>query len=163
MLVSCDACNIKMQIRQQFSTYWKDSNTPNIKKQTRWTHRLCDQLRWISLILPRKPVCCYFSSVCMLLYDKNKSGSGVNQLRYRMFTKKNLRGDCLPLNLGASVLHVRRALIFFHQYLLNIFSEFFSFIYQKCKIYYWKKFPYALYIKQVFFLWHKSRNAFVLI
>ena len=63
----------------------------------------------------------------MLLYD-------VNKLRYRMFTKKNLSGDRLPPTLDALVLHLRRALIFFHQYLFNTFSELFFFIYQKYKI-----------------------------
>ena len=36
----------------------------------------------------------------MLLYDENKSGSDVSELRYRMFTKKNLGGDRLPPTLG---------------------------------------------------------------
>ena len=31
------------------------------------------------------------------LYEENKSGAGMNELRYRMFTKKNLSGDSLPL------------------------------------------------------------------
>ena len=51
-----------------------------------------------------------------------------------MFTKKRLSGDRLPPTLDALVLHLRRALIFFHQYLFNTFSELFFFIYQKYKI-----------------------------
>ena len=70
----------------------------------------------------------------MLLYDQNKSGSSANELRYRMFTKNNLSGDCLPSPLDASALHLRRALIFFHQNLFNTFSELFFFIYQEYKI-----------------------------
>ena len=59
----------------------------------------------------------------MLLYDVNKSDSSVNELRYRTFTQKNLRGDRLPPTFDALVLHLRRALIFFHQYFFYTFSE----------------------------------------
>ena len=31
--------------------------------------------------------------VVCYLYEENKSGSSVNELQYRMFTKKNLSGD----------------------------------------------------------------------
>ena len=48
----------------------------------------------------------------------------------RMFTKNNLSGDRLPSTLDPLVLHLYRALIFFHYYLLNNFSELFFFIYQ---------------------------------
>ena len=72
----------------------------------------------------------------MLLYDENKPGSDVNELRYRIFTKENLSGDRLPPTLDALVLNLRRALMFFHQYLFNTFSEFFLFFFicQKYKI-----------------------------
>ena len=72
----------------------------------------------------------------MLLYDENKPVSDVNELRYRIFTKENLSGDRLPPTLDALVLNLRRALIFFHQYLFNTFSEFFLFFFicQKYKI-----------------------------
>ena len=50
---------------------------------------------------------CYF-------YDENKSGSSVNELRYRMITKNNLSGDHLPPTLDALELHLHRALLFFH-------------------------------------------------
>ena len=43
----------------------------------------------------------------LLLYNENKSGSSVNELRFRMFTKKNLRGDRLPPTLDALILHLR--------------------------------------------------------
>ena len=48
------------------------------------------------------------------LYEENKSGSSVNELQYRMFTEKNLSEDLLPSALDALVIHLRRALIFFH-------------------------------------------------
>ena len=51
--------------------------------------------------------------VCYL-YEENKSGSSVNELRYRMFTEKNLSGDRLPSTLDALVIYLRRALIFFN-------------------------------------------------
>ena len=70
----------------------------------------------------------------MLLYDENKSGSSVNELRYRMFTKTNSRGDRLPPTLDALVLHLCRALIFFHQYLSSILFLNSVFIYQKYTI-----------------------------
>ena len=44
----------------------------------------------------------------------------MNELRYRMFTEKNLSEDCLPSTLDALVLHLREALIFF----LNSFTSF---------------------------------------
>ena len=93
----------------------------------------------------------------MFLYDENKPGLSVNELWYRMFTEKNLSGDCLPPILDASVLHLRRALIFFYQYFFNTFS-FFFFIYQNIK--YRKRFLYFLYIKPDFFLWHKNFTKF---
>ena len=61
----------------------------------------------------------------MLLYTENKQGSDVNELRYRMFTKEKFSGDRLPPTFDALVFNLRRALIFFHQYLFNIFSELF--------------------------------------
>ena len=59
--------------------------------------------------------------VCYL-YEENKSGSRVNELQYRMFTKQNWSraGDHLPSTLDALVLHLCRVLIFF----LNSFSSF---------------------------------------
>ena len=42
------------------------------------------------------------------LYDDNKSGSSVNELRCRMFTKKNSSRDRLPSNSDALVLHLCR-------------------------------------------------------
>ena len=54
------------------------------------------------------------------LYEENKLGSSVNELRYRMFTEKNLSGDCLTSTLDVLVLHMCRALIFF----LNSFASF---------------------------------------
>ena len=38
----------------------------------------------------------------------------MNELQRRMFVKKNLNGYRLPATLDALVLHLRRALLFFH-------------------------------------------------
>ena len=70
----------------------------------------------------------------MLLYDENISGSSVSELRYGMFAKKNLSGDRLPTTLDTLVLHLRRALIFFHQCLLNNFSQLFLHLSKICNI-----------------------------
>ena len=59
-----------------------------------------------------------------------------------MFTKKNSRRDSLLPTLDALVLHLGRALIFFHQDMFNAFSELFFFIYQKYKIKSRKQFLY---------------------
>ena len=109
---------------------------------------LKNKLRWIPLTLFKKFVCYYFNSLCMLLYDVNKSGSSVNELWYRMFTKNNLSEDRLSPTLNALALHLRRASIFFPQ-------ELFFFIYQNIKYNIGKNFLLFLYprfIKQVFFL-----------
>ena len=37
LLPSCNVCNIKIWLLQQFLTYWKDNNIPNIKKETEQT------------------------------------------------------------------------------------------------------------------------------
>ena len=51
-----------------------------------------------------------------------------------MFIKKNLSRDGLPPTLDALVLHLRKALILFHQYLFTVFSEIFFLTYQKYNI-----------------------------
>ena len=132
LLASCNACNIKMWLCQQFFTYWKDNNIPNIKKQTGQTGRTdrIDFGDFPSLSLESPSVVTSVQYVCYLC-DDNKSGSSVNELRYRMFTKKNSSRNRLPPTLHALVLHLYRALIFFHKCLFNIFSELFFFIYQK--------------------------------
>ena len=55
----------------------------------------------------------HINNVCYL-YEENKSGSSVNELRYRMFTRNNLSRDRLPSIFAASVHHLNRALIFFY-------------------------------------------------
>ena len=70
----------------------------------------------------------------MLLYDENISGLSVNELRYRTFNKKNLSGDRLPPTLDTLVLHLRRALINFHQCLFNNFSQLFLHLSKICNI-----------------------------
>ena len=39
-LASCNTCSIRMLLRKQFFTYWKDRNIPNIKKQNRRTEKI---------------------------------------------------------------------------------------------------------------------------
>ena len=65
------------------------------------------------------------------LYDENKSGSSVNELRHIMFTKENLGRYRLTPTLNALVLHLRQALINIYQNFLNISVELFFFIFQK--------------------------------
>ena len=55
--------------------------------------------------------------VCYL-HEEIKSGSSVNELRYRMFTEKNLSGDRLPSTLDELVLHLHRS------FFLNTFTSF---------------------------------------
>ena len=122
LLVSCNACNIRINSSvSSFSHTGKITTFRTLKtNSTNWN--ICDQLRWIPLTLFRKSVCCYFNSICMLPYGENKSGSRVNELRYRTFAKKNLSVDHFPPTL---VLYLCRTLIFFHQYLFNTFSQLF--------------------------------------
>ena len=72
-----------------------------------------------SLSLESPFVVTLIQCVCYLS-EENKSGSNVNELRYIMFTEKNLSGDRLPSALDALVFHLRKALIFF----LNSFTSF---------------------------------------
>ena len=121
-----------------FFTYWKDSNIPNIKKQNRRTDKY-DRLRWFpSLSVVR----------LLLLHEENKPGSSVTELRYRMFTEKNLSRDRLPSTLDALVLHLCRALIFFHQYLFKIF--FLNSSSPKISLYIKQFFPYDKKITKFF-------------
>ena len=57
--------------------------------------------------------------VC-LLFDKRFSTADINDLRYKLFTKKGLTGDKLLPTLDALILHLRRAAyqcyIFKHAY-----------------------------------------------
>ena len=69
--------------------------------------------------------------VCYL-YEKNKLGSSENELRQRMFTEKFFSGDRLPSTLDALVLHLRRALIFSHEYLI-FFSKLVCFLIKNIK------------------------------
>ena len=98
----------------------------------------------LSLEIP----CVVTSIQCVCyLYEEYKPGSSVNELRHRMFTKKNLSGagDRLPSTLDMLVLHLRRASIFF----LKSFSSFVKNIkYNIEKTFSVHKTP--LYIKQFF-------------
>ena len=71
--------------------------------------------------------------VCYFLMRINQGQVWMNY-DIEMLTKKNLSEDRLPPTLDGSVLHLRRALIFFLQCLFNTFSELFFFIYQIYKI-----------------------------
>ena len=104
--------------------------------------KAAERLWWISLNLLRKSVCCYFIS-----------SSSVDELRCRMFTKRNLRSDRLPPILDILVLYLRRALIFFINicfiFFLNSFSPSIKNIkYNNEKSFSIHKIP--LYIKQLF-------------
>ena len=54
------------------------------------------------------------------LFEENKLGSSVSEIRCNVFTENNLRVDHSSLTLKALVLHLRRTLIFF----LNYFTSF---------------------------------------
>ena len=47
--------------------------------------------------------------VCLFMNDKRFSTGDINDLRYKLFTKKGLTGEKLPPTLDALVLHLRRA------------------------------------------------------
>ena len=107
LLASCNAC--RMWLRKQFFTYEKDDSVSNIKKQNRrfdkYVRRFTSLFFFPSAVTSIQCVC-YF-------YEENKSSSSVSELWYRMFTEKNFSGDHLPSTLDASLLHLRRTLIFF--------------------------------------------------
>ena len=91
--------------------YWKDNNIPNIKTQNRRTERN-DRFWWfLSLSLESSSVVTSIQYVCFFLWRKCSS-SNVNELRYTMFTKKNLSGVRSPSTSDVLVLHLS----------INIFS-----------------------------------------
>ena len=61
-----------------------------------------------SLSLECPSVVAAIQFVCYL-YQENKANSNINELRYEIFTKKNMSGDRLPPTLDALVFHLRRA------------------------------------------------------
>ena len=65
LLASCNARAMSGCDSVSTFSHWKDCNIPNNKKQNRRTERY-DWLRWISLTLFRKSLCCYFIALCML-------------------------------------------------------------------------------------------------
>ena len=99
LLASYNACNVRMRLCQYFFTYWKASNIPNLKKQNQQSDRY-EQLRWKKINEVQVWMCYNIA---------------------RAFTKNNLSRDCLPSTLDVLVLHLPRALIFFHYYLFNFF------------------------------------------
>ena len=113
----------------------KTTTFQTLKKKQNKLDELTDMIgvgQVLSLSLQSPSVVTSIQYTCHL-YDDNKLGSSMNELRCRMFTKKNLSRDRLPQTLDALVLHLRRPLIFFINIYLIFFSEIF-FIYQKCKI-----------------------------
>ena len=70
---------------------------------------------FLSLSLQSPSVVTSIQYVCYL-YEEKKSGSSVNELQYRMFTKKNLSGDCLALTLDALVFICAADSYFFFNY-----------------------------------------------
>ena len=65
------------------------------------------------------------ASIQRLCYiqEENTSGLSVSELRYRTFTEKNLSGYRLPSTLDALVLHLRRAFIFFLNFLTSFIKN----------------------------------------
>ena len=66
------------------------------------------------LSLESPSVVTWMQYVCCLYEEMNQVKVWMNYDIARMFTKKNLSEDYLSLILDALVLHLRRALIFFH-------------------------------------------------
>ena len=91
LLASWNACNIKMWLHQQFFTYWNSNNILNIKKQTEQPQQTdsYDRLRWVSSLPIESPSVVTSVQYVCYLYDDNKSGSSVNDLRCWMFTKEH--------------------------------------------------------------------------
>ena len=67
-----------------------------------------------SVSLESPSVVTWMQYVCYLHEEMNQVKVWMNYDIARMFTKKNLSEDYLSLILDALVLHLRRALIFFH-------------------------------------------------
>ena len=75
------------------------------------TDDLIDMLHYVefpSLSLRCSSVVAAIRFVCYLCLEK-KTTSNINELRYEMFTKKNLSGDRLPPTLDGLVFHLCRA------------------------------------------------------
>ena len=91
-----------------FSHAGKKAAFQTLKNKISELTNMIDFDEFPSLSLESPSVVTSINYVCYL-YEGKKSVSNVNELRYRMFTKKNLSGDCLPLALHALVLHLHRA------------------------------------------------------
>ena len=123
LLAPCNACNIKMQLRQYFFTYWKDNNIPIIKKQTRQSDRYVINFNEFPSFFSESPSV-VTSIQYLLLYDKNKSGSSVSELPKRIWVYHQLQ---MLRYLSAQSIN-----IFFINICLILFLNFFSsLIYQK--------------------------------
>ena len=93
---------------QHFFTYWKYNSIPNVKKQNRQTDDVINFGEFSSLSLESPSVVTSILYVCYL-YEEQKAGSNVNELQYRMFSRKAFSGDSLPATLDILVLYLRRA------------------------------------------------------
>ena len=92
---------------QQFFTYWKDKSIPNVKKQNRQTDDVINFGEFSSLSLESPSVVTSILYVCYL-YEEHKADAKMNELQYRMFSRKALSGDSLPQTLDTLVLYLRR-------------------------------------------------------
>ena len=94
---------------------WKDKTFQTLKIDG--MADMIDFGEFLSFSLENLSLVTSIQYVCYL-YEENKSGSSENELHFRMLTMKKFSGDCL---LSTLVIHLCRALLFFHQYLFNIF------------------------------------------
>ena len=115
LLASCNACNIKMWLRQQFFTFQTLKN--KLHKLDELTDMI-DLWEFPSLSLESPSVVASMQYVRYLYDDNtdNKSGSSVNELRCKMFTKKDSRGS-FTINF--------RCFITWSAQIINIFSSIF--------------------------------------
>ena len=106
LLASCNVCNIKMWLRRQFFSHWKDKTLQTFKNKQSKLDELTGMINFGEF--PLTSISLTSIQYVYYLYDDNKSGSSVNELRCRMFTKKNSSRDRLPSNSDALVLHLCR-------------------------------------------------------
>ena len=90
MHAGCDSVSSFSHIRK--------ITTSQTLKKTKSTNRQIWSTSVISFTLFSPSAVTSIQYACYL-YEDNKSGSSVNEFRYRMFTEKNLSGDRLPSTL----------------------------------------------------------------
>ena len=147
-------------VRETYRAYrwpffqWKNltNSTTEQTEQTRQTDSMIDFGEFPSLSLESPSVVTSIQYVCYL-YDDNKSGSSVTELRCWMLTKDNSSRNGLLPTLDALVLDLRRALIFFINICLIFFQNSFSSFIKNIKYNIEKGFflfKVPFYIKQFF-------------